>query len=107
MSRLKALLHVARARECNTQQTSVQACKAVAQHTHTTQQADTRRQRVLAMLEKSPGIKYALITDTDSDPVLLTLAIRGKATCEFQIPRDRYDGFLLLDLIERHGETVH
>ena len=68
-----------------------------------------RRQRVLAMLEKSPGIKYALITDVDSDPdsVLLTLAIRGKATCEFQIPRDRYDGFLLLDLSERHRATHH
>ena len=70
--------------------------------------AELRRQRVLAMLEKSPGIKYALITDTDSDPdsVLLTLAIRGKATCELQIPRDRYDGFLLLNLNERH-KTVH
>ncbi len=39
--------------------------------------------------------------------VLKALAIRGKATCEFQIPRDRYDGFLLLDLIERHGGTIH
>ncbi len=29
------------------------------------------------------------------------------ATCEFHIPRDRYDPFLLLDLIERHGATVH
>ena len=148
MSRLKDLLRVATPSTCNTQQTSVQACKAVAQHTHTTQQpllhvahpspcntqqsaldqafqerttndgtfetafdpaAEARRQRVLAMLEKSPGIKYALITDTDSDPdsVLLTLAIRGKATCEFQIPRDKYDGVLLLELLERHGEIVH
>ncbi len=145
MSRLKALLRVARARECNTQQTSVQACKPVAQHVHTTQQpllhvahpspcntqhaaldeafeerptndgtfeaifdpaAEARRERVLAMLEKSPGIKYAL-TDTDGDPVLLTLAIRGKATCGFQIPRDRYDGILLLDLVDRHGGTIH
>ena len=71
--------------------------------------AEVRRQRVLAMLDKSPGIKYALIDDTDADPdsILLTLAVRGKATCEFQIPRDRYDGFLLLDLLQRHSGTVH
>ena len=61
------------------------------------------------MLENSPGIKYALTTDTNSDPdsVLLMLAIPGKATCEFQVPRDSYDAFLLLDLIEWHGGTVH
>ena len=67
---------------------------------------EARQQRVLAMLDKSPDIKYAL-TDTGSDPVLLTLAIRGKATCEFQIPRDKYDGVLLLELLERHGGTIH
>ena len=69
--------------------------------------AEPRRQRVLATLEKSQGIKYALLTDMDSDPVLLTLAIRGKAACEFQIPREKYDGVLLLELLERHGGTVH
>lgn len=39
MSRLKRLLHVATPSTCNTQQNSVQACKGVAQHMHTTQQA--------------------------------------------------------------------
>ncbi len=39
MSRLKDLLHVSRAITCNTQQSSVQARKAVAQHMHTAQQA--------------------------------------------------------------------
>ena len=71
--------------------------------------AEARRQRVLAMLAERPGIRYAVLTDTQADPeaVLLTLAIRGRATCELHIPRDRYDPFLLLDLIERHGATVH
>ena len=71
--------------------------------------AEARRSRVLAMLAERPGIRYAVLTDVESDPeaVLLTLAIRGRATCEFRIPRDRYDPFLLLDLIERHSGTVH
>ena len=71
--------------------------------------AEARRQRVLAMLDAHPEARYALLTDTQAEPeaVLLTLAIRGRATCELRIPRDRYDPFLLLDLIERHGATVH
>ena len=71
--------------------------------------AEARRQRVLQMLTEHPACRYAVITDTEADPeaVLLTLAIRGRATCELRIPRDKYDPFLLLDLIKRHGETVH
>lgn len=71
--------------------------------------AEARRQRVLEMLNRNPTAKYVVVTDTESDPevVILVLAIRGRATCELRIPRDRYDGPLLLDLIERHGATVH
>ncbi len=71
--------------------------------------AEARRQRVLAMLAERPGVQYAALTDTkaDTEAVLLTLAIRGHATCELRIPRDKYDGVLLLDLIERHSGTVH
>lgn len=72
-------------------------------------QVEARRTRVLEMLEEHPTARYAVLTDTttDSEAVILTLAIRGEATCELRIPRDRYDPFLLLDLIERHGATVH
>ncbi len=61
------------------------------------------------MLAASPGKWLAVGTDCNADPeyVLLALAIRGKATCELRIPRERYDPFLLLDLIARHGGTVH
>ena len=71
--------------------------------------AEARRQRVLAMLAENPSARYALVTDLESDPeaVILTLAIRGQATCELRIPREKYDGTLLLDLIERHSATVH
>ena len=71
--------------------------------------AEARRQRVLAKLEDNPEAPYAVVTDSEADPqaVILALAIRGRATCELRIPRDRYDPFLLLDLIERHCGTIH
>ena len=70
---------------------------------------EVRRRHVLAMLAERPDIRYAVLTDTQSDPeaVILALAIRGRATCELRIPRGKYDPFLLLELIERHGSTVH
>ncbi len=70
---------------------------------------EARRQRVLAMLAERPEARYALLTDTTADPeaVIVALAIRGRATCELRIPREKYDPFLLLHLIERHGATVH
>lgn len=71
--------------------------------------AEARRQRVLDMLAEQPGIRYAVVTDseTELDAVILALAIRGVGTCELRIPKAKYDGVLLLDLIERHGATLH
>ena len=71
--------------------------------------AQARRRRVLAMLEAHPAARYALVSDEEAEPeaVILTLAIRGQATCDIRIPREKYDGTLLLDLIERHAGTVH
>ena len=74
-----------------------------------TQEVETRRRRLLALLAERPEARYAVLTDTHAypDAILLILAIRGRATCEFRIPRDRYAPFLLLDLIDRHYATVH
>lgn len=71
--------------------------------------AESRRGRVLAMLDQHPTCRYAVLTQDEGDPeaVILTLAIRGRATCELAIPRAKYDGVLLLDLIEQHGGTIH
>ena len=70
--------------------------------------AEVRRQRLLAMLAVRPGIRYAVLTDTEAEPdaVILALAIRGKATCELRIPPDRYAPFLLLELLDKHGATL-
>jgi hypothetical protein len=77
--------------------------------------AEARRQRVLTMLAEQPGIRYAVLTDTEVDPdaVILALAIRGAThegsivTCELRVPREKYDPFLLLDLVQKHCASVH
>jgi hypothetical protein len=55
------------------------------------------------MLEENPKIQQAFVTDIESDPynVILTLAIRDTGTCELEIPKCKYDPFLLLAIIER------
>ena len=69
---------------------------------------EARRRRVVAMLDKRPGIRYAVIVDNpNADPVIVALAIRDVGTCELAIPAANYDAFALLALIERHGATLH
>lgn len=53
-----------------------------------------------------------MLVDAHGDgPVVLAMALRtehaGIVTFEVHVPRQKYDGTLLLDLIERHGATVH
>jgi len=71
--------------------------------------ADRRRHQVLAMLRESPTIKYAVLTDDQADPdaVIVALAIRGRGSCELNIPRQKWDGVLFLELLERHCSTLH
>ena len=71
--------------------------------------AEARRRRVRAMLEAQPGARYAAVTDCNADPnaVIVALAIRGRATFELRIPRQKWDGALFLELLERHSGTVH
>lgn len=60
-----------------------------------------RREKVLRMLSENPDTKRAIITDldSDSDNVILTIAIRDVATSEMLIPKYKYDGLVLLELI--------
>lgn len=72
--------------------------------------AETRRQKVIAMLEAAPETKRAIYTDIDSDPhnVILTVAVRFcQQTCEMLIPKAKYDPWRLLELIEQHSGTEH
>jgi hypothetical protein len=55
------------------------------------------------MLTEHPGIAYAFTSDTNLEPddVTVTLAIRATATCEFKLPRGRYDDLAILQMIEQ------
>jgi hypothetical protein len=66
--------------------------------------SQAKRREVLRMLAENPGITHAIISDDETDPefVIITLAIRGQATCDLRIPKARYDGLKVLDLIEQH-----
>ncbi len=68
-------------------------------------QREARRQKVIAMLNASPGLQRAVYTDTGSDPhnVILTIAIRGVATCEMLIDKTKYDAWKLLELVDSAG----
>lgn len=66
-------------------------------------QREQRREKVLAILAANPNTQRAFITDpkTDTDNVIVTIAIRGQYTFEMIIPREKYDAFLLMELIEK------
>lgn len=66
--------------------------------------ADARMEKVIDQLRGDPGLRYAIEAhdDVELESVILTLAIRDKVACELRIPKSRYDGFALLELIEKH-----
>lgn len=76
---------------------------------------ESRRRRVTALLKVHPGARYAVVVD-EEDPaypgcVVLAVGLRGDAgvihTCDLIVPRERYDGFAIIDLIDRHSGVLH
>lgn len=73
---------------------------------------EVRRSQVEAMLAARPGIRYALVTDEADEAypgcVVLGIGIRGEngaiSTADLIVPRESYDGYRLLELVERHTE---
>jgi hypothetical protein len=65
------------------------------------------RERVQAMLDANPALRYALVTDLESNPAWATLwlGIRGVGTGQIGIKRRRYDGVKLLALLEKYCEV--
>lgn len=65
---------------------------------------DARHQRVEEMLASNPTLKYAvLMDDATTNPVLVTVGIRGLATFDMEIPKANYDGLALLQILEEHS----
>ncbi len=64
---------------------------------------ESRHGELLEMMRADDqGKKYFYLTDTDSNTrfVILAMAIRGVATFELKIPRERYDPFLLMQALQ-------
>ena len=69
-----------------------------------------RRQQVLQMMaEDDQPRKYYWLTDGKAHPdfVILVFAIRDVGTCEMYVPKEEYDPFLLMEIVDKHqaGDT--
>jgi hypothetical protein len=61
-----------------------------------------RHAKVLSMLGDTR--RYAVLIENDkTDPVVCTVAIRGLATFDMEIPKHSYNGTVLLELIEKQS----
>jgi hypothetical protein len=70
--------------------------------------AKDRWRRLLDLLDKHPGTRYAVLMDNaDVDPVVVSLGIRHVGTCELAITAAKFDAFAPLALIEQYGATMH
>ena len=66
---------------------------------------EARHERLCKMMDEDDAERiYYWITDTDSDPnnVILAIGIRGVGTCEMRIPKEKYDPFLLMEILDKH-----
>ena len=63
-----------------------------------------RHQRVAEML--SDNKIAVLVEDATTDPVVVTVGIRGLATFELHIPLSRYDGIALLEVIDEYASEI-
>ena len=63
-----------------------------------------RRNRALAILDEQPEQRVAIVAEA-GDPAHVTVALRGVAVGELEIPAERYDGFALLALMQRYGHA--
>ena len=66
---------------------------------------EKRFDRVWEMLKEQPESKRAVLTDlsTNRDNAILTIAIRDQYILEMLIPKVKYDGFTVLEIIQKSG----
>jgi len=60
--------------------------------------SESRRQKVLAILNRDGGHYATLVEDPNTDPVVMAVATLD-GTCDLQIPGDRYDPFAILAMV--------
>ncbi len=64
---------------------------------------EARKERVMALLQENPDSPRAIYADTDSDPlnVILVIAVRHVAVTEMEIPREKYDPWRLITILDK------
>lgn len=74
---------------------------------HNRRARDARLTAVMDRLAAEPALMYAWETHVDVAPdhVIVTVAMREAGACELSISRERYDAFVLLQLIDK-GTTA-
>ena len=67
------------------------------------QQQEVRLAKVLAMLEADPQLSRALHVDVHDDQhnAIITIAVRGVVTCELLVPKDKFDAWQLIALVDK------
>jgi len=67
---------------------------------------EIRRDKAFAMLEANPNSRRVVHTDTQNDKnsVILTIAVRNIAVTEMAIPREKYNPWKLMTVLD---EAVH
>jgi hypothetical protein len=64
---------------------------------------DSRRRRVIDWFDRNPKLQRVILAEDAADQVHVMVGLRGAATFELTIPRERYDGIALLELIEKYS----
>ena len=65
---------------------------------------ERRRIQALAILAAEPALQIAVVAEA-GDPAHVTVAVRGVAVGDLEIPAESYDGFALLALMNQYGNA--
>ena len=63
-----------------------------------------RRAQALAILAQQPERQIAVVAEA-GDPAHVTVAIRGVAVGDLEVPGERYDAFALMALMQHYGHA--
>lgn len=65
---------------------------------------ERRRSRALAILAEHPERRLAIVAEA-GDPAHVAVAVRGLAVGDLEIPKEKYDAFALLGLMQQYGHA--
>lgn len=72
-----------------------------------TEAQQTRRMRLLAMLDANPDRRLVALSEDAQDGlnVLIAIGIRSVATAEYLIPKSKWDGILFIEQLDKHCQS--